>query len=97
MQKNTVKTPSHTPSSNRGQISHGCIKSYFGGTGCHNQISLKIVDNRVVSCDDTIVKMLNNISFYADNAPEFRTSNGRTGSTKFLHSSGAPFLCEVFS
>ena len=97
MSKNTVKTPSGAPSSNRGQISHGYIKSYFVGTGYHNQISMKIVDNRVVSWDDTRVKMLNNISFYADNAPEFRTSNGRTGSTKFLHSSGAPFLCEVFS
>ena len=95
MPKNTVKTPSGAPSSNRGQISHAYIKSYFGGIGCHNQISMKIVDNRVVSWDDTRVKMLNNISFYADNAPEFRSSNGRTGSIKLLHSSGALYLCEV--
>ena len=92
---NTLKTPSGAPSSNCEKISHGYIKSYFVATGYHNQIGRKSVDNRAVSWDDISVKILSNISFYADNAPEFRTSNGRTGSTKFLHSSGAPFLCEV--
>ena len=95
MSKNTVKTPSGAPRSNRGQISHGYIKSYLGDIGYHNQISMKIVDNRVGLCDDISVKILSTISFYANNALEFRSSNGRTGSSKFLLSSGALFLCEV--
>jgi hypothetical protein len=43
-------------------------------------------------CDNIIVKILTVHLVYIENVPEFRTSNGRTGSyCKSLHSSGTPF------
>jgi hypothetical protein len=82
MPKSTVKTPSGAPSLECRCVSTGNSKSYFRGTGYCNQIGKKIVDSRLISCDNTIVKILRVHFVNVENALEFRLGNERTGSTR---------------
>ena len=86
--KKDNKTLSSAPSLKWSYISIGIIKSYSGGTGYCNQIGKKIVDSRLVSCDNTIVKILRVHLVYANNVLGFHLGNEWTGST--LSSCTAP-------